>query len=305
MGKHVIVGGGQVGGQLATQLHEAGHDVTVVTRSGRGPSEVTNVAADASDAARLTEIAKGADALYNCANPAYHRWLTDWPPLSDSLLRTAEDTGAVYVILGNLYMYAPPTAPMRETDPLEPSMEKAKVRVRMWTDALAAHEAGRARVVEVRASDFFGPSASGQSHLGERFIPRLLAGKTIQFFGDPGQPHSWTYLPDVARALATAAADERAWGRPWHVPTNDPLSAREVAQHMARVAGVEAPKVVPMPQAVLSAVGLFQPLVRELKHVRYQFTAPFIMDSSQFQQTFDQHPTPMDDALLASVDRWR
>jgi uncharacterized protein YbjT (DUF2867 family) len=48
----------------------------VVTRSGSGPDDVatTRVAADASDADRLSELCRGAVAVYNCVNPPhYHR----------------------------------------------------------------------------------------------------------------------------------------------------------------------------------------------------------------------------------------
>ena len=39
----------------------------------------------------------------------------------------------------------------------------------MWTDALAAHEAGRVRVTEARAADFVGPQVPGEaSHLGRQ-----------------------------------------------------------------------------------------------------------------------------------------
>ncbi len=34
----------------------------------------------------IAEIADGAHAIYNCANPPYHRWAADWPPLAASVL---------------------------------------------------------------------------------------------------------------------------------------------------------------------------------------------------------------------------
>ncbi len=73
----------------------------------------------------------------------------------------------------------------------------------MWQDAQAAHAAGRVRVTGVRASDYFGPGYRSQSHLGERFVPRLLDGRSAQFVVGADQPHSWTYVPDVANAVAT------------------------------------------------------------------------------------------------------
>ena len=69
-------------------------------------------------AQRLTAIAGGATALYNCANPPYHRWSTDWPSLAAALLTAAERSGAVLVTMANLYGYGPVDAPMSEDTPL-------------------------------------------------------------------------------------------------------------------------------------------------------------------------------------------
>ncbi|NUW37581.1 NAD-dependent epimerase/dehydratase family protein [Nonomuraea sp. SMC257] len=301
MGKHIVVGSGQVGGHLAAKLIAQGHDVTVVTRSGSGPEGATRVAADVTDQARLTEIAKGADVLYNCVNPLYHRWLTDWPPMAASFLAAAEATGAVYVMLGNLYAYGPVDGPMTEDLPLASTSPKARVRARMWTDALAAHEAGRVRVTEVRGSDYFGPGASDQSYLGDRFLAPLRAGKTVSLVWPADVPHSWTYLPDVADALVVAGADERAWGRPWHVPTAEPLTFRQIGERMAAILGRPAPRMSTLPWPLVRAAGLFSPMAGEMRHIRYQFVDPFVLDSSAFQATFGVRPTPTDEALRATL----
>ncbi|MER7499687.1 NAD-dependent epimerase/dehydratase family protein [Nonomuraea pusilla] len=302
MGKHVIVGSGQVGKHLAAKLLARGHDVTVVTRSGSGPEGTVRVAADVADQRRLIQVTEGADALYNCVNPQYHRWLTDWPPMAASFLAAAEATGAVLVILGNLYPYGPVTGPMTEDLPLRPSSAKAAVRARMWEDALAAHRAGRVRTTEVRGSDYFGPGSTDQSYLGDRFQGPLRAGRSIALPYPADVPHSWTYLPDVAEALVVAGTDERAWGRPWHVPTSDPLSFREVGARMAALLGRPAPRITRIPWALVRAAGLFSPMLGELGHTRYQFTEPFVLDSSAFQRTFGVAPTPMEDALKATLD---
>ncbi|HLU72430.1 MAG TPA: NAD-dependent epimerase/dehydratase family protein [Nonomuraea sp.] len=302
MGKHVVVGYGQVGTHLARKLLERGHEVTVVTRSGRGPEGAVKVAADIADQRRLIEAAEGADVLYNCVNPPYHRWHTDWPPMAASFLAAAEASGAVLAILGNLYPYGPVTGPMTEDLPLASTNAKARVRARMWEDALAAHRAGRIRVTEVRGSDFFGPGATDQSYLGTRFVPALKAGKPIQSVWPLDVPHSWTYLPDVAEALIVAGGDERAWGKPWHVPTAEPMTFREVGERMARLLGRPAPKFARIPWPLVRALGLFSPMLGELRHIRYQFVAPYILDSSAFQQTFGVTPTPLDEALKATLD---
>ena len=161
MALHVIVGAGPVGSSAAAHLTAAGHQVRVVTRSGDRPAAspaVERVAADATDADRLDRARRGARrAVYNCANPPYHRWPRDWPPLAAALLAAAERTGAVLVTMGNLYGYGPVDGPMTQDLPLRPTTVKGRVRAQMWRDALAAHEAGRIRAAEARASDFVGP----------------------------------------------------------------------------------------------------------------------------------------------------
>ena len=307
MDRHVIVGAGAVGTLTAHRLVELGHEVRIVTRSGSGPDVrgVERVAADASDPDALARLVEGAAALYNCANPGdYSTWAEVWPPLAASILTAAERTGAVLVTTGNLYVYAPGTSPMTEATPVGTPTKKGTIRAGMWADALAAHEAGRARVTEARASDFFGPHG-GNDHLGERFMPKVLGGRKLMHIASPDVPHSWTYLPDVARTLVALATDERAWGRAWHVPTDPPRTYRKMAEQVAAIAGAPAPRIGTYPHALTRAMGLVMPLMRELEEIRYQFTDPFVLDSSLTESTLGLEPTPMDEALAATVDWWR
>lgn len=309
MGLHVIVGKGPVGSTTAELLAAEGHTVRVLSRSGgTSTGAIEHRAVDATDAAALAEAARGADALYNCLNPEYHRWATDWPPMAEALLDAAEATGAVLVTMSNVYAYGPlddPTRPMTEDLPLAATGTKGQVRARMWQDALARHEAGRIRATEARASDFVGPRVTDGGHLGERAVPALLAGKTVRVLGDPDAPHSWTAMADVARALATLGTDERAWGRTWHVPTAPAVSIREAVQGLARAAGVEAPPVKAIPWTVIRAGGLFVPMLRELRETRYQFDQPFVLDSSAFTTTFGIGATPLEQTWRDTIAWWR
>ena len=67
-------------------------------------------------------------------------------------------------------------------------------------EQLAAHHAGRVEVAIGRASDYFGPGAM-RSALGESVFGTALTGKAAQVMGDPDQPHSYSYTPDVAAGL--------------------------------------------------------------------------------------------------------
>jgi nucleoside-diphosphate-sugar epimerase len=296
---HVVVGSGAIGTAAARLLLESGHQVRVVTRSGSGPDGAERIAADATDPARLTALTAGAAALYNCASPQYHRWLTDWPPIAKALLTTAERTGAVLATVSNLYGYGPVAGPMTEQTPLRPASAKAAVRVTMWQDALAAHEAGKARVTEVRGSDYLG--AGAKTLFTDFILPSMLAGKTVRTPGDPDAPHSWTYTGDMARLLVTAAADERAWGRAWHVPTAPPATLREVIAMAAEIAELPVPPIARIPGWLVAGGSLVVRDLRELRKVLYQFDRPFVLDSSAAQRTFGLVPTPLAESVAESV----
>jgi nucleoside-diphosphate-sugar epimerase len=296
---HVIVGAGAIGSATASQLAAEGERVRIVTRSGGGPAHplIERVAADASDAAALSRLAAGATALYNCANPPYHRWPTDWPPLAAALLAAAESSGAPLVITGNLYGYGPVDRPMTPDMPLAPPTVKGRVRVRMWEEALAAHRAGRIRVTEARASDFIGLRHT----MLEVVLPALRAGRTARLPFAPDVPHTYTYTGDVARTLITLARDERAFGRAWHVPSPPAVTAREFVRRAAAAGGFPAPKVGRYPAPIVHMAGWFNPFTREFREMLYQFQRPFELDWSQTEQVFGLRPTSMDEALRATL----
>jgi nucleoside-diphosphate-sugar epimerase len=300
---HVIVGAGAVGSATANLLAERGEQVRIVSRRGSGPEHpaIERVTADGADAERLTALTTGADVLYNCANPLYHQWLTDWPPLASALLTAAERTGAVLATVNNLYGYGEVDGPITETTPLAATHAKLRLRADMWREALAAHRAGRIRATEVRASDYLEDNSLLTLVLGKP----LLAGKRAFVPVPLDVPHSWTAIADVAPTLVTVAGDERGWGRAWPVPTNPPLSLRQLATRFAEVAGAPPPKLTEIPYPVLWVAGFFSTLVRELRTTRYQFTRPFVLDSSASTAEFGLTPTPLDDVLRATADRLR
>jgi len=314
-GSDLVIGAGVIGSRVARMLAEGGHRVSVVSRRGSGPAGgthpagVTHLAADAADVDAMARLAEGAAVIYNCVNPAYHRWPTDWPPIAASLLGAAERAGAVLVTLSNLYGYGPAARslgvsaydqahPMTETTPLAATGRKGQVRAQVWLDALAAHQAGRVRATDVRAADFVGPGA--QSALGERVVGRIRQGKSVSVLGRADGPHTWSYTDDVARMLV-AGTDPRAWGRAWHVPSNEPLSQRQVIADFARAAGVGEVRVRTLPPVLLHGMGLVWPLMRELRETEYQFRDDFIMDSSVAQATFGLKPTPWEEIIEATV----
>jgi nucleoside-diphosphate-sugar epimerase len=303
MSKFLVVGAGAIGTRVARTLSQQGHEVVVTSRSGHMVEGATSVASDAGDVDALAPLARGASAIFNCANPAYHRWPSDWPPIAASLLTAAESSGATLVTLSNLYAYGRVDGPMTPDTPLGADYTKALVRAKMWTEALAAHQAGRVSTCEVRASDFIGPGSRGV--FGDRVIPRLLAGKSARVMGRLDQPHSWSFVDDVAATLVVCAQRPETWGRVWHVPTNAPRTQRQVVDDLCEAAGLEHGRVSAAPKWLLRVMGLFSPTIRELPHTLYQFTGPFVIDDAAARAQLSLAPTPWPEVLRATIDEYR
>lgn len=302
---HLVVGAGPVGTAIARELVAQGHEVRLASRSGRGTEipGTTRVAVDAADGAALTRLAEGAAVLYNALNPVqYHKWPTLWPPMAAALLSAAERSGAVLATVSNLYSYGRPDGPMSATSPLHPADVKGEVRRQMWLDTLAAHKAGRARIVEVRASDYVG--AGADSHV-TRAADALVSGSRARMIGNVDLPHSWTYTGDVARTLVAAAADDAAHGQAWIVPSNPPRTQREVMADMVRISGLPAVPISPTPTGMLRLLGVFQPVMRAVADSSYQFTTPFVVDDAATRSRFGIEPSSWDDMLRETLDHAR
>ena len=307
--RHVVFGTGAIGLATLEALLRRGEQVRLVNRSGTAPvpDDVEILGGDASDPAFATAAAQGAQVVYQTLNPPYHQWVELFPALQASVLAAAEATGARLVSMENVYMYGRPNGqPLTETRPHAAHTKKGQLRARMARDLMAAHQAGRVQVATGRASDYFGPRGGAQSNLGDRVFPPALAGKTATVLGDPDQPHTYTYIPDIGEGLAVLGEHPDAPGEVWHLP-NDPdtRTTRQLVDSIYRQAGQPRTRLRGTPVVLLRALGVINPTVRELVELQYEFQEPFVVDSSKITTKLDVHATPLDQALADTLATYR
>ncbi len=307
--RHVVTGAGPVGWTVAEQLAAEGISVRVVTRSGSGPEHplIERVKADASQPSELAALFDGAVAIYHCIHASKYdatTWRAELPPAEQAVMEAAGRADAVVVFPESLYSYGPRDAPtvsgvMYEDSPRTASTGKLGVR----TDLLRARDDSRTATVSVVASDFFGPQVLN-AHMGERVVPNVLSGKKIRVIANADVPHSFTYVPDLARAMIVAAQDPALWNSVLHAPTGSALTQRAMIAVYANAAGVEVPKVGVIPAWALKATGVFSSDARELDEMTYQFAAPFVMDSAKSEQRLCVGPTPLAAAAATTTIAW-
>ena len=112
---HVVIGGaGGTGAALVAELLRRGHRVRSVSRRGAaGPMGTEAVAADVGIQSQALDATRGAAVIYQAAQPPYHQWSTNFPPMQAALLAAAEAHGSKLVMADNLYMYGPVEGFMR------------------------------------------------------------------------------------------------------------------------------------------------------------------------------------------------
>ncbi len=300
---HVVFGAGQIGTLLAAELLGHGLRVRMVRRGAPGPARpgLEWARADATDPVQAVAAAAGAAVVYDCTNPAeYHRWDELLPPLRRGVRRAAARAGARLVALDCLYMYGrPERAPFDEDSPMNPCSRKGELRAMLAGELFQAHARGEVRATSGRASDYFGPGLP-TALLGEAFAARLMAGKAVQMGGDPDQPHSYSYGPDVARGLAVLGAHPEADGRPWHLPVAWQGTTRGLVQAVAAALGKPA-RIFSAPDWLLRILGLVSPVMGAAAEMTYQWKLPYLLDDRRFRAAFGAEPTPADRAVAETA----
>jgi nucleoside-diphosphate-sugar epimerase len=246
----------------------------------------------------------GAAVVYHCAQPPYTDWPAAFPPLTEAVAEGAAAAGAKLVLADNLYLYGPHAGPLTEDLPAAATGPKGRVRAEMAERLLAMHRQGRLRVALGRASNYYGPGGRN-SVTGERLFRAAVTGRTVRWVGRLDQPHTLSYLEDVAAGLATLGDDDRADGQAWHLPAAEPLTGRQFLELVVAASGGRS-RIATSSAAMTRLAGVFVPVIREVGEVLYEFQAPYVVDWSKYQHTFGPvTPTPHAEAVARTVAWYR
>ncbi|RWB53772.1 NAD-dependent epimerase/dehydratase family protein [Mesorhizobium sp.] len=292
MSYYVVVGAGPVGRETARLLGEQEHDVVLISRSGSDIDlpGVRARQADATDAAELSRISRGADAIFMCAMAPYHRWPTDFFPIVDGTVRAAEAVDAKLILLGNLYGYGENAdGPLRSDLPLDPTSRKGTVRTIMW------QRVSRASVpaIEVRSSDYLGHGAV--TYFSLLALPSIVQGKPVAFLGNLDADHAWAFIKDVARTLVASVFYTGEWGRAFHVPSQY-ASPRDLIRSTAAMLGREVASMRCYSIAEMEALGM-----HELVEMKYLFDRPLLVDSSDTEHLLGVKASSLDVMIADTV----
>ncbi len=301
---HTVLGaGGIIGKETARALAAAGKEIRLVSRNPRRVNKNdTLFPADLTRADQVLKAVEGSEVAYLTVGLPYdHKiWQRDWPVIMRNTIEACRAHNTRLVFFDNVYMYDPAyLGHMTEETPIRPVSKKGVVRAGISQMLMEAVEKGEIEALIARAADFYGPE-NDKSVLVETVFKKLAAGKKADWMGSADTLHNFTYTPDAGRGTAMLGMDKEAFNRVWHLPTAPAIKNREWIELTAgvlnkpfayRVAG----------RKLVRFIGLFNPLMRELSEMLYQYEQDYVFDSTAFEKRYNFQPTGIKEGLLATA----
>lgn len=265
---------GHIGHAAARAFVEAGCHVTGFGRSNKKP--IDGVTFHRGDAGSVPDIAAAiaeADIVVNALNLPYDQWDRGRAEAQlASVIAAMGESGKTLIFPGNIYNYAASDRRITPSTQQHPQTPRGAIRVRQEEMLAEAAKAGKFQVLIIRAGDFYGPGSSGDWY-DQAMLMEIGKGR-VHRLADADIGHAWAYLPDLGRAFAKIGLQRHGFGAfetfhfAGHYVTHGALMD-------AIVAAAPMPlKVVPMPWLAVRAMGLVNPVMREIVKMRYLWTNP-------------------------------
>ena len=301
---HTILGaGGAVGNELFPLLQENNERVRLVSRNAQRFANVEAIATDVTNHEQTMDAVKGSDIVYLLAGLTYdiRVWRKSWPKIMANVIDACKEHGCKLIFFDNVYMYGKVDGEMTEETPFRPISKKGELRASIANKLLNEMMAGNLQALIARSADFYGPVGFGISFANLLVFQNLRNGKKAQWLINSGVPHSFTFVPDAARALYMLANTPDAFGQTWHMPTApQPLTGEQFIKAAARA--MNAPEdfsVISKPAMYMA--GLFDRSIKELLEMAYQNQFPYLFNSSKFNKAFNFTPTSYEDGIGATA----
>ena len=302
---------GGIGGEMVRQLVAAGWQVRALTRGATPSSRGDGIEwlhGDALSRADVLAAAKGCAVIVHAVNPpGYRNWGHLVLPMLDNTISAAIAENATIVLPGTVYNFGPDAFPVLAEDaPQRPQTRKGAIRVELEARLERASTQG-ARVIIVRAGDFFGPRA-GNNWFSQGLVKPGQRVRSVLYPGAPGVGHQWSYLPDVARTmlqLLAMRATLPAFSR-FHMVGHWDHDGRQMTGAIARVVEQTtgtAPAIGRFPWWLVALASPFVATLREMREMRYLWQTPLSMENARLLAVLGREPhTPLDEAVRATLE---
>jgi nucleoside-diphosphate-sugar epimerase len=297
----ILGAGGIIANELAKELHKNfTKDIRLV---GRNPKKVNDsdelFTADLLNAQQTADAVKGSKIVYFTAGLPYNSkiWHDQWPIVMQNTIDACELHKAKLVFFDNVYMYGQVKGVMTEETPFNAVSIKGKARGKIANMLLDEIKKGKITAMICRAPEFYGPRNT-LSGTNATVFDNIKKGKTLQVLLSDSVLRTLIYTPDAGRATALLGNTPDAYNQTWHLPCdNNRLNLKDFIALCSKVYGKELKYTILKPW-LLKIVGLFNPFIKEIIELLYQWEQDYIFDSSKFVKRFPEfRVTPLEEGI--------
>ena len=292
----ILGSGGAIGIELAKALKKYTNEIRLVSRNPQKVNETDELFhADLLNSEQVGEAVKGSSIVYVTVGfpYAYKIWKQSWPVFTKNVIDACIENKCKLVFFDNIYMYdLDHLNGMDEETPINPPSKKGKIRAEIADMIMDKVKEGKLKALIARSADFYGPGIKNTSVLTETVFSPLSKGKKANWMASLNFKHSYTYTPDAGKATALLGNSETAYNQVWHLPTAEkPFTGREWIDTIANEMGV-LPKYQVATKFIVNLLGLFNPLMREMPEMMYQYDRDYVFNSDKFTNQFTFEVTP-------------
>lgn len=303
----ILGSGGAIGVELAKALSKYTDKIRLVSRNPKKVNpEDELLAADLLQPGEVDKAIKGSSVVYVTIGFPYNAkfWQEHWPVFMRSVVKACIEEKCKLVFFDNIYMYDPNVLNgMTEEAKINPVSKKGKVRAELVKIIMDEVGKGTLTALIARSADFYGPGIGNTSMLNETILKPLKSGKKANLLGSADFKHSYTYTPDAGIATAILGNTDSAFNQAWHLPTaSNPMTMKEIIEFCASEMGVK-PRYQILSKLMLTLIGLFVPIMRELPEMNYQYDRDYVFNSNKFEKEFNFTPTPYKAGLREVMKR--
>ncbi len=241
------------------------------------------------------------EVVVNALNLTYHQWDNGRMEAQHArVIAALGSSGKTLLFPGNIYNYAAEAREITPDLPQLPPTPRGEIRKRVEAMYFAAAKRGDIQAIILRAGDFYGPESSGDWF--ELAMLREAGKGKFATMGVRGVGHAWAYLPDLGRAFERLASrrSELAAFENFHFAGNF-VTPERLAEAVVAAAPVRL-KVSSFPRFLLTAMGLVDPLMREVAKMGYLWEHPMELKDPRLDAILGpDFGTPFAEAVAATI----
>lgn len=301
----ILGAGGAAGTELANQLINYTDKIRIVSRNPKKVNDSDELfALDLSNPNSLETAIKGSAIVYVTIAFEYNKkvWGEKWPSFMSNLIELCKKHNSKIVFVDNMYLYDSNfLSNMTEDTPINPVSEKGKIRADIFKMLMKAVDREEITALVARGADFYGPGVAG-SYLTQMVTNNLIKDKNPQWIGKLNAIHNFTYNVDIGKGLALLGNTPEAYNQVWHLPTtNEKLTSRQWIDLFLNEMNKQK-KIQTISPSILGMLGLFIPVLKELKDISYQVENDYFFNSDKFNSHFNFIPTSPAEGVKAIVN---